>query len=193
MVKHINSSLAICGILAICAVSCTSETIQKVDPDIQFQFRLLKEDGTCSNSFSRGENFRFCFLILNNTNQTWSLERVDDVNNFLRVYQVDAEPQEGGNIIDVGRPWETMFCQYRLALLMLPHDTLKLEIPWMPEPPAWNPDHPHFNSVFCRVTSNSPLPPGKYKTAFTSAFELFSGDISYRTEKKTFEVVFEVR
>jgi hypothetical protein len=170
--KHIKRSLVICGILAIFAVSCTSETIQKADPDIQFQFRLLKEDGTVRNTVSRGENFRFSFIIINKTDQPWSIERVDDLNNFLRVYQLDADQQEGGNVIDVGRPWETIFCQYTLGLLILPHGALNPEIPWMPEPPAWNPDHPHFNSIFCRVTSNTALPPGRYKTAFTSAFVL---------------------
>jgi hypothetical protein len=85
IMKHIKRSLVICGILAIFAVSCTSATIQKADPDIQFQSLLLKEDGTPSNTFSRGENFRFSFIVLNKTDQPWSLERVDYLNNFLRV------------------------------------------------------------------------------------------------------------
>lgn len=193
--KHLKSSLIVCGMLAICAVSCRNETLQKESQDIEFEFRLLTENGVPANTFKSGENFLFSFIIINNSDQPWSfLQKLDDRHSFFRVYQLSADTQEGGEVKDVGRPWETIFCQYRLGLLIPPHDTLKLEIPWIPEPPAWNADHPRYNSIFCQVSSNTALPPGRYKTGFTSAFKLLNGeDISYNTEKKTFEILFEVQ
>ena len=99
---------------------------------------------------------------------------VDLHSEFFKVYTLKSSSTETKNETERGKPYSVMFCDKVSGIPIPPNDTLKLEIPWMPESP-WQQGVPYYSSNFCLIENNSPLNVGKYKTEFSSAFEFFYG------------------
>lgn len=152
---------------------------------IDFEFALLNSKQASSASFNEGENFVFSFRMINRSNEDVYLSQASfNTAEFLKVYLMDNAKVNAS--IPVGKPYKSLFCTYQNGILIPAHDTLRIEIPWMP--PADG-----CCAHFCLVENNSPLPAGKYRTEFNSAFEFFSGDKSYQTDTKRFKIDFEVK
>lgn len=163
---------------------------------VDFEFRLLNENGVPATIFYEGENFVFSFLIINHSDEQWLLNGSQlggsESSDFFKVYKAYTNSQGQDSEIDIGKPWKTMFCQYMNGLFISPHDTLKLEIPWMPQP--WDVGNPYYNTIFCLVEEHNALPVGKYSTGFFSTFSFSRGeDISYTTSKLQFQTDFEIK
>lgn len=176
--------------------SCSKDRIALRDThplldSLEFEFRLLNEQGIPSTTFREGENFVFSFLIINNSNQKFSMERrIDDTTNFFRVYKINAKPAEvDQEVLDMGKPYRGIFC-FPLISIGIHQDTTKFEIPW--NALGQRPGDPFYSSEFCLLEDHPPLEAGEYRTGFTSAFYFFKGEENFNTEEMTFNIEFEV-
>lgn len=174
------------SLIATATGGCSDDSISELP--INFKFRLLDETGNPSTTFKEGENFVFSFLIINKSNQVLNLRQSIDQSDFFKVYRLN--PEGNSAKIAVGKPYINMFCEYKLGIQIAQKDTLKFEIPWNPNP--WEQGNIYYNAIFCKINENSPLPVGIYTTGFSSAFEFFSKDESYRTDNENFEIDFKV-
>ncbi len=159
----------------------TSCGIEEYDLPLELDFQLLDENGTSSTAFQEGQNFRFLFIIRNNSFE--DIEYVPDfiTDDFFRVYRIDTS--EG--IVSVGKPYENLFCEFGGMNFIVPSgEERHFEIPWTPFEDFCCPP-------FCKVNSNSVLPKGKYKT-------FIEGPFNFVYKEKTvsisngFEIIFEI-
>lgn len=159
---------------------------------VNFEFRLLTEQGIPSTIFKAGDNFIFSFLIINKSNQKFMyLQGIDDRDNFFRVDAINTNPDEvDGQLIDLGKPWKTMFCEYKAGLLINARDTLALEIPWNTR--DLEPGDPYYSSLFCLLEDYPNLGVGKYRTGFSSTFSFVKGEDKFESEKMDFNIEFEI-
>ena len=179
-------------LVAILSFSCEDDDSDPLDDLVGFEFRLLDEAGKPSTTFQRGENFVLSFLIINRSDQRLTFfQRIDDMENFFRVFKTGVNADESsGEVIDMGRPWKTIFCEYVLGLGIPSGDTLKLEMPWMATSP-WEED-PHFIAHFCLLEKTPPLGKGQYHTGFSSAFYFSQDGHQFNTKNQSFNINFEI-
>jgi hypothetical protein len=167
----------------VTALSCENDSAQATFVD--FDFKLLNSRQVSATSFSQEENFVFSFSIINRSNEDIYLNQSSvNTSEFLKVYLINKN--EVNPVVPVGKPYKSLFCTYQNGILISAYDTLKLEIPWMPSQDG-------CCSHFCLVENNSSLSLGKYKTEFSSSFEFFTGDKSYKTDINNFKIDFEVK
>jgi uncharacterized lipoprotein YehR (DUF1307 family) len=175
--------LALVLTFLITALGCENDTLQSAP--VAFQFKLLNSQNEPSVSFSQGENFIFSFIVINRSNEDIYLKQSSlNTIEFLKVYLTNSN--EANPVVAIGKPYKSLFCTYQNGILIPANDTLKLEIPWIPL-------NDGCCSHFCLVEDNSPLPHGKYRTGFSSSFEFFKGDKSFKTAVNSFKIDFEVQ
>lgn len=181
-----------------CFFSCgqdqelTLRDAELIMDSLDFEFRLLNEEGVPSTIFKEGENFIFSFLIINKSAQRFAyLQGIDDRENFFRVDAINTDLSEVGNeVINLGKPWKTMFCEYKGALPISARDTLALEIPWNAQGLA--PGDSYYSSLFCLLEDHPHLGIGNYKTGFSSTFSFVKDVNTYTTSELEFEIEFEI-
>lgn len=180
-------------VLALMANSSCTEHENKFQAEADFQFRLLTMDGVAANTFKEGENFVFSFLIINKSNNSYYLNPSSiNTTDIFRVYKKNAISEDGSIIVDMGKPYEGMFCVYAGGISIAANDTLKLEIPWKPNS-SWEPGSPYFSSNFCMVNSdNVLLSKGQYQTQFRSSFEFSRDGETYQVPEKIFNIDFVI-
>lgn len=150
---------------------------------LRLEFRILDEQGLPSTNFRQGDNFIFSFLIINESSQHVSfLQSIDDIEDFFRVDAISND-----TLVDMGKPWEIIFCEYILGIPIKSNDTLALEIPWTIKDQSFNSSH------FCLTESKHPLKAGKYKTGFSSTFSFLNGEEEFTSERNKFEVEFKIQ
>jgi hypothetical protein len=148
---------------------------------VEFEFQLLEETGDPSTVFQEGQNFRFSFVIRNQSSKNigYSPSFIDD--DFFRVYRIDTSEGE----VPMGKPYSSVFCEYiGSQFVILPDDELHLEIPWIPTADFCCPP-------FCKVNNNSPLSKGNYKTFIEGSFN-FDYEGESKTITKRFEILFTI-
>lgn len=151
---------------------------------VEFMFRLLDENGTIKTLFNEGENVIFSFVIVNKTKEDLFFYHSEmNTNDFFRLYKIDSLQGK----LDLGKPYDYIFCEM-IGALMVPVDSvLKIEIPWL-----WD-ENQSFGYIGCPNDNyhsiTFPLTTGDYKTAFSSHFRI--GNI--QTEEKHFEIRFTVK
>lgn len=175
------------GFIAIGFFGCAN------DPDsapIDIEFRLLNSRGEPSSGFEVGENFVFSLLITNNSDEIIRLDQQSvDTVDFFRVYSTTTQDNTG-KPISFGKPYELAFCQKINGLAIFPHETLRLEIPWMPNP--WEEGVSYYSGNFCIVNENKPLTAGDYQTSFSSSLNFLTGAGDVSVGSRTFQVNFSV-
>lgn len=182
--NHIGMRMNTIGLyvvlLVITAFSCEDNLQEPVQ--VEFEFRLLNEQGQPSTTFKEGENFVFSFLIINKSSERMFLDQRSLLTReFLRVYKINNS--EGVKLIDLGTPYRDK-CTMQAGFLIESNDTLKFEIPWIP-------DFDHY--FICELnTDNTPLSKGRYKTGFTSIFD-FSFDSQSLQSEQSFNINFQIQ
>jgi hypothetical protein len=172
-------------VFALLLFGCKKTAVNPIDSDLEFQFRLLDQNGRVTNTFKQGENFRFSFLIINKTQKGWGLkqESLNFNDEFFRVYK------DFGDKKTVGRPLEKPFFADKIPLIPIT-DTLRLEIDWIPQANVF------YGRLNIYNFNNKLLPIGTYKTQFTNIFEFYSdgsGSQTYKTNPMAFNINFEVK
>jgi hypothetical protein len=173
------------ALILLSTTSC-KEDLQETIP-VDFEFRLLSEQGINATTFDYGQNFVFSFHIINKSSKSIVFQSME-TDDFLKVLRMNNT--EGDPIIEIGKPYENIFCTYQNGYPISSKDTLKIEIPWTPSP--WEPGSPFYSAIFCGVIENSPLIQGQYKTRFESDFIFSKDGIEYRTQRKEFEITFNI-
>ena len=160
---------------------------------VSFEFRLLNENSEVATVFEEGENFVLSFLIINDTNEPLFLDQSSIVTeDFLKIYDTNNLNQETGKEFSMGKPYELIFCLYTNGIAIPPNDTLKLEIPWIPNNP-WDVNAPYFNTAFCIVNSeNIPLPKGDYFSGFSSPFVISVSGEPFSISEQVFNINFTI-
>ncbi len=136
-------------------------------PSFDFKLQVLHENFVSDTVFEEGENIILSFIIINRSDTKVSLDQSRfQSNDFLRVYKTDSNSELNNSMIDIGRPYRTIFCSYQLGVTIPAHDTLKLSIPWIPTRES-------VSENFCLLNTNSPLQTGTYQTRFKQNFSFF--------------------
>ena len=155
---------------------------------VSFDFRLLNEKGVPVHTFREGENFVFSFLIINDFSRTVIFQSME-TEEFFKVYRLNNIEESAE--LSLGKPYKNIFCTYQNGYPIVPNDTLRIEIPWIPEP--WEPGMPFYSSIFCGVMDNDPLPKGVYKTGFSSVFDFSIDGVEHTTPLNKFEILFNFK
>ena len=170
--------------MLIFSTSCESS---QSDLAVEFEFRLLNLQGEESLMFNQGENFVFSFLIINRTKETILFHSLN-WEDFFKVERLNG--QEESQNVEIGKPYETMFCTFQSGHIIQASDTLKLEIPWSPS--NWEPGAPYYTTIFCGVIENSPLPSGPYRTKFNTGFVFSFNEVEYKLPERKFGIEFNI-
>ena len=147
-------------------------------------FQLLNEQGQEAAVFPQGQNIRFRLLITNPTGEVVVLNNpAFDNAAFLAVNRLT--PGEGTGAL--GKPYQTMFCEYVQGLPVPARGTLELSISWVetPSTPSRGP--------FCAHAPTTWLPVGRYRTSFPLALTVLRGGHTTVTAAQTFSKEFEVQ
>lgn len=167
-------------ILPLYAGCKKSETDMQVN--IEVEFNLLNDVGIVSTIFNEDDNFRFQFVIRNNTSTQIKFDPNFIGDDFFRVFR--AEPQ--GGLVSMGKPYQNAFCQFGLGQFIIAPDTeYRFEIPWIPE-------EGNSYQPFCLVNKNDPLPKGKYWTSVEGPIHFFDEDRTITYESR-FVIDFEIK
>lgn len=147
---------------------------KEVHQPIEIAFNLLKENGEPSTAFQKGENFRFLFVIRNNSPSSVNFDPTFVDENFFNVFGDDS--QEG--FISVGKPYRNVFCSFDgMQFVISPNSEYRFEIPWAP--PQDNCCRP-----FCLINKNDPLSPGDYRTTIEGPFNFTYDNESFTIDGK---------
>ncbi|MGE0020636.1 MAG: hypothetical protein AB7S72_13275 [Draconibacterium sp.] len=129
-------------------------------PKVEFDFKLLNENGEPSFTINEGENFTFHFKIITNDTIWKFYEFVDRDSNFFRVYRV-----EDGKQIDVGTPYKSYWCN-TIESVCGQNNPFVFELPWITGIGENEiPDQSIF-PPFCMFNETTLLPIGNYVTFF---------------------------
>ena len=171
--------------------SCGKDDDVIIEPaeDIDLQFRLLNENGMPATTFEPGENFIFSFSIVNNSKEYIALHSFN-YEDFCRVikHQSYNPRQNKSEETDMGKPYVNMFCHYVNGYQITPGGSLDLEIQWMPVMGS-----KYESSIFCDRSNTSSLEPGLYSTGFQSSFLFDVGENEFNSERKNFDITFEIK
>ena len=165
---------------AILFASCEKN---KNELPVEFKFVLLDTLGNEKTVFNQGENIIFSFQVINNSSENLMLEFFLPNDDFFRVYQ----PNTNEGLLNYGKPYEHLFCEYIGALQIPKNGNLKVVIPWYESIKYTN------GYIGCPLETyhkNTPiLKVGKYYTEFSQSFKI--GDI--QTEEQYFKINFTVK
>lgn len=179
--KQFKFFVFLCGIIFFSGFSCEKNNQEL---PVEFKFRLLDTLGNEKTIFNQGENIIFSFVIGNRTSEDLYFFHTEmNTSDFFRVHKINSSQ---GNL-DLGKPYEHIFCEMIGALIIPANGILKIEIPWL-----WHENQNHGYIGCPNDTYHSmplPLMKGDYLSAFSSAFHI--GNI--QTEEKHFEVKFSVK
>ncbi|MEC3878751.1 hypothetical protein [Parapedobacter sp. 10938] len=154
---------------------------KEANQPIEMAFNLLKEDGEPSTTFKEGENFRFLFVIRNNSSSPINFDPTFVGEIFFKVFRIDS--QEG--LISVGKPYQNVFCSFDgMQFVISPNSEYRFEIPWTP---------PQDNCClpFCLISKNDPLSPGSYRTTIEGPFNFTYDNESFTIDEK-YSINFEI-
>jgi len=167
--------------IALGLMSCKKD---KTENPIEFKFQLLDTLGNEKTVFNEGENIVFSFTIENTTDKDVYFRHGEmNLNDFFRLFKLNTID---GNL-DIGKPYESIFCEYIGALKISSHSILKIEIPWF-----WK-ENQNYGYIGCPNNSyhsnNIPLNKGNYSTFFSSSFIIDN----IQTETKYFKIQFLIK
>jgi len=137
-------------------------------PDITYDFKLLKMDGTPATTFTEGENFIFSFRIINASSYDVIFKGMENTYDVFRVFRLGSD----NSLDDVGKPYQTTCDRIRAYDRIAASDTLFIELPWQSFPGEYGSS---ATLPFCPRQTN-PLPAGEYYTGFITRFAFAAGD-----------------
>lgn len=158
---------------------------------VKFEFQLLDEQGNPSTVFEEGENFILSFSIINPGSETVYLKQNSlNTDNFLRVYKI-SESSEGTGKIDMGKPYEGVFCleHYGGGYPIAPESSLDIEISWSTE----KGDYLQYHDPFCWGAEAELLKAGEYLTSFENSFQFSKDGKAFTTDTLHFDIYFEIK
>ena len=163
-------------------VSSTLGCEKEENSRIECKFYVLNEQGEVKSSFEEGENVIFSLQLKNITNEGLYLHHFKmDLEDFCRLIKVDVNPP-----VDLGKPWEHLFCELVGGILIGAQETLKFEIPWLYE------EGQMYGYIGCPQDSyhaeTDTLEAGEYRSSFSSSFHFDD----YTSPRKKFSVSFTV-
>jgi hypothetical protein len=165
--------------LLLAASSCHKSEDDAPDSfPIEFQYHILDANNQVSTNLKAGENFKIRFLMINKSDTAWSyhVRNLDGIDSFCQVNKLLPNP------INLGRPFINAFCK-DINPAILAHDTLKIEIPWMP-------DSTKRYSFLCGIKKDqASLEKGKYSSSFSTIFWFTKG---FTYEKASIEKHFKI-
>jgi hypothetical protein len=167
--------------IAIIFVSCEKD---KTELPVEFKFVLLDTLGIEKTVFNQGENVIFSFVIANKTSEDLYFHHAEmNTNDFFRLHKLNPTEVD----LDLGKPYEHIFCEYIGALLIPANGNFKIEMPWV-----WN-ENQNYGYIGCPQDSyhriTYPLIKANYYTQFSSSFKI--NDI--QTEEKHFKINFTIK
>lgn len=152
---------------------------------IEFKFCLLNEEGEPATVFNEGENFTFQFSFRNLKKDTIIVTTEFIYNEFFRVYQVS-----GDNLIDKGKPWTGVWCDFSLnpqEFILTPNKMVTMQFPWI-----LNVNSINF-SPLCSNIKLEHLDIGKYLTGFDLNFHYQLNGKENIINKLKFKINFEIK
>jgi hypothetical protein len=161
------------------ASACRKKEVAPIIP-IQFELRLINEQGVVSTQFREGENFKLSFIMKNPTDSTWAFRDPKLDLDFFKVY--DAS----GN--DLGKPFGSAFCSYEPVggtKGIDPKGVFEIVIPWVVK------DSTNYPFI-CAPVKLQYLRKGSYKTGFKNAFEFLKNSKIFKTDVLNFNINFSI-
>lgn len=174
--------------LSLTAISFSCEENKFETFPVDFELRLLNEQEIPTTEFSVREILIFNFLIANNSTETILFLDIKEREDFMRIFKISEQSENQDKYIDLGKPYQNMFCEYVLGYNIEPQDTLKLQIPWQPDSTDI-----YTTRQFCNVKNGSDLDVGSYVTGFKSAFIFSIKGEQIITPEQKFEIEFKVK
>ncbi len=180
-------------LVALFFVSC-NEDEESLIPQVDFNFQLLDMNGNPSTVFNEGENFIFSFLIINRSDRQIQFDQSEmQTQDFFRVIRL-VDSQEEVSTVDMGRPYNGVFCLYMASHTISAKDTLSLRIPWKPDENWDTGTGKYFSPFFCDVNSdNQLLGKGNYQTKFSSRFEFSVNGNAFSLPSQDFNIGFTIQ
>jgi hypothetical protein len=161
------------GFLTIYLVSCEKDN----QTQIEFKLQVLDESGIERQNYTLGENIIFSFLIINKTDNSIYFYHAKSIKTeeFFNLYKIEGEEE-----INLGRPYETIFCEFINGYTIRVNDSLNIQVPWI--------FNENIQSWACIHNNTDTLPIGDYRTGFSSQFK-FEG---FTTKNKRFSTQFSI-
>lgn len=180
-VKTLTVLGLLCGLLLPTMLCCKKNSNEL---PVEFQLRVLDTLGVEKSVFKQDENIVFSFVIENKSSEDLFFSHSQmNTTDFFRLHKLNSSQ----NYLDLGKPYDHIFCEMIGALTISSAGSLKIEIPWL-----WHKDQ-NFGYIGCPNdnyhSDTHPLAKGDYRSAFSSTFII--DDI--QTEEKHFEVKFSVK
>jgi len=173
--------------MMIVSMGCEDENFDNIPVD--FEFRLINEQGNTSVNFSEGNNFWFSFLVINNSDKELFFQSINNIDTFFEVFKLgdDESPSEP---ISYGKPYKAVFCEYLLSGYKIQSkDSLEIKVAWVPKGVEQE-SYP----ILCNFNfDNEPLPAGNYRTSFISSFNFSYKGKSIKIEEKSFNITFKIK
>lgn len=178
-------------VISTILISCGGDDVD-VSEQVAFKFQLLGEDGQPATVFQEEENFIMSFSIINNSDEdVYFVHSSMDTENFFRIEKI-LDSQEENAVIDMGKPYDFIFCYLVNGYQIKSKDVLRLTIPWKPDE-TWQPGSDYYTSIFCTLNAdNSLLSAGKYQTKFSSNFEFSISGTEFSLPVQYFQIDFTV-
>jgi hypothetical protein len=178
MRNKILATFILCLILFL-SLSCEKEK----EYPAKFTFKVLNEQGEATSIFAKNDNVIFSFSIENTSNEDLYFKHYKmDLSDFCRLYKTDNNPE-----LDLGTPWEHLFCDMIGGQIVPANGIFKIEIPWIYT------EGQNYGYLGCPQESyhsqTNTLDLGTYKSRFSSDFEFGN----FTTNRMTFEVNFTVK
>lgn len=177
-------------LITLFLISCNEEQETSI-PQIDFTFQLHDLEGNSSTVFNEGENFVFSFFIINSSDRPIQFNQSEmQTKDFFRVLRL-IDTQEEVSTVDIGKPYNSIFCLFLKSHTISAKDTLSLQIPWKPDQNWDSGNVSYFSPFFCEVNSdNQPLDKGNYQTKFSSGFEFFVDGNPFSVPLQDFKIDF---
>ena len=177
--NHIGMRMNTIGLyvvlLVITAFSCEDNLQEPVQ--VEFEFRLLNEQGQPSTTFKEGENFVFSFLITNSLKEDiawYSSCKLFSIKSLYSVYKLVMDDSGNQSYEFVGQPFVAPVICQDVPILVAPGEEYYLKMPWL-----FNPN-------------NANLLQGEYKVDFELVDFEFKGNFNEQKITKSFYQNFEI-
>jgi hypothetical protein len=180
MQKNIFSNRLLLFMLCVLALACNKNSVEPLDPEMDFKLRLLNEKGEESTSFKEGERFSMSFLITSKIDETrfFYLHGVTNNRGLFRIIRTQDS-------LDLGQPYEPISCTGQKESIK-GKATLEIKIPW-------NSDSVPTYAYCVQSIPKQLLGKGQYKTSFEGFLSVGSLESSRPTKKLSLSVNFDIR
>ncbi len=174
--ENILAVILICLTLWSCNKSVNNENL------VEFKFQLYNEEGEHATTFVSGENFRFCFSIINNAEDRIFLSEMYNMENFFEVFKIS----DSGEQVSYGKPYDAIFCEYVGGYVINSGETFLVEIPWVPDQDLHIP-------ILCGLKyDNTQLPVGNYQTIVSPTCSFQKGGEDFLTTTSSINISFQI-